>query len=164
MPMLANSRHELFAQAVASGRSASQAYRQSGANGKNADVQAAKLVAGTLLTDSRDELRRTGHDDSGIDRHLFPGQSLYQTDGCSLLGSLPMRPELFDLFSVGVGVGFRNDLLQNLPCSSRYRLVGGESNNVSSACHSPSGLILRFHIAPAFQGNLVCESTRAGPV
>jgi hypothetical protein len=29
-------------------------------------------------------------------------------------GALPMRPELFDLFFVGVGVGFRNDLLQNL--------------------------------------------------
>ena len=44
MPALANPRHELFAQAVASGKSASEAYRQSGATGKNADVQAAKLV------------------------------------------------------------------------------------------------------------------------
>ena len=44
MPALANPRHELFAQAVASGKSASEAYRQSGATGKNADVHAARLM------------------------------------------------------------------------------------------------------------------------
>jgi phage terminase small subunit len=44
MPALANPRHELIAQAVASGKSASEAYRQSGATGKNADVHAARLM------------------------------------------------------------------------------------------------------------------------
>ena len=44
MPALASPRHEKFAQAVASGKSASEAYRQSGANGKNADVHAARLM------------------------------------------------------------------------------------------------------------------------
>ena len=44
MPILANPRHELFAQAVASGKSASEAYRQSGGNGENADVHAARLM------------------------------------------------------------------------------------------------------------------------
>ena len=44
MPRLDNVRHERFAQLVASGKGASEAYRQSGASGKNADVQAAKLV------------------------------------------------------------------------------------------------------------------------
>ena len=44
MPALANPRHELFAQAVASGKSAAEAYRQSGATGKNADVHAARLM------------------------------------------------------------------------------------------------------------------------
>jgi len=43
MPILTNSRHELFAQAVASGKSASKAYRQSGATGKNADVHMSVL-------------------------------------------------------------------------------------------------------------------------
>ena len=44
MPALAHPRHELFAQSVASGKSASEAYRQSGAIGKNADVHAARLM------------------------------------------------------------------------------------------------------------------------
>ena len=44
MPALANPRHELFAQAVVSGKSASEAYRQSGATGKNADVHAARMM------------------------------------------------------------------------------------------------------------------------
>jgi phage terminase small subunit len=57
MPALANSRHELFAQAVASGKSASQAYRQSGANGKNADVQAAKLVVKGSIRERIAELK-----------------------------------------------------------------------------------------------------------
>jgi hypothetical protein len=54
MPPLENSRHELFAQAVASGKTASEAYRQSGAHGKNADVHAARLTpAGTVSEQSR---------------------------------------------------------------------------------------------------------------
>jgi Terminase small subunit len=57
MPALANPRHELFAQAVASGKSASEAYRQSGATGKNADVQAAKLVVKSSIRERVAELK-----------------------------------------------------------------------------------------------------------
>ena len=57
MPALANPRHELFAQAVASGKSASEAYRQSGATGKNADVQAAKLVVKSSIRERVEELK-----------------------------------------------------------------------------------------------------------
>ena len=57
MTALANSRHELFAQAVASGKSASEAYRQSGATGKNADVQAAKLVVKSSIRERVEELK-----------------------------------------------------------------------------------------------------------
>ena len=57
MPALANPRHELFAQAVASGKSASEAYRQSGATGKNADVQAAKLVVKSSIRKRVAELK-----------------------------------------------------------------------------------------------------------
>ena len=57
MPALANPRHELFAQAVASGKSASEAYRQSGATGKNADVQAAKLMVNNSICERVAELK-----------------------------------------------------------------------------------------------------------
>ena len=57
MPALANPRHELFAQAVASGNSASEAYRQCGAAGKNADVQAAKLVVKSSIRERVEELK-----------------------------------------------------------------------------------------------------------
>ena len=57
MPALANPRHELFAQAVASGKSASAAYRQSGATGKNADVHAAKLVVKSSIRERVAELK-----------------------------------------------------------------------------------------------------------
>jgi hypothetical protein len=57
MSMLANLRHELFAQAVASGKSATEAYRQRGANGKNADVQAAKLVVKSSIRERVAELK-----------------------------------------------------------------------------------------------------------
>ena len=59
MPALANPRHELFAQAVASGNSASEAYRQSGATGKNADVHAGRLMVNDgickRISESREE-------------------------------------------------------------------------------------------------------------
>ena len=58
MPALANPRHELFAQAMASGKSASEAYRQSGATGKNADVQAAKLMVKSSIRARVAELKR----------------------------------------------------------------------------------------------------------
>ena len=57
MPALANPRHEKFAQAVASGKSASEAYRQCGANGKNGDVQAAKLVVKGSIRERIAELK-----------------------------------------------------------------------------------------------------------
>ena len=57
MPALANPRHELFAQAVASGKSASEAYRQSGATGKNADVHAARLMVNDGIRKRVAELR-----------------------------------------------------------------------------------------------------------
>ena len=57
MPALANPRHELFAQAVASGKSASEAYRQSGATGKNADVHAARLMVNDGIRKRISEIR-----------------------------------------------------------------------------------------------------------
>jgi terminase small subunit-like protein len=57
MPALANPRHELFAQAVASGKSASEAYRQSGATGKNADVHAARLMVNDGISKRVAELK-----------------------------------------------------------------------------------------------------------
>ena len=57
MPALANPRHELFAQAVASGKSASEAYRQSGATGKNADVHAARLMVNDSIRKRVAELK-----------------------------------------------------------------------------------------------------------
>jgi hypothetical protein len=57
MPALANPRHEKFAQAVASGKSASEAYRQCGANGKNGDMQAAKLVVKGSIRERIAELK-----------------------------------------------------------------------------------------------------------
>jgi hypothetical protein len=57
MPALANSRHELFAQAVASGKSASEAYRRSGATGKNADVHAARLMVNDGISQRVAELK-----------------------------------------------------------------------------------------------------------
>ena len=58
MPALAHPRHELFAQAVASGKSASEAYRQSGATGKNADVHAASLMVNDGISKRVAELKK----------------------------------------------------------------------------------------------------------
>ena len=68
MPVLANPRHELFAQAVASGKSASEAYRQSGATGKNADVQAAKLVVKSSIRERVAELKEAQSRKSELSR------------------------------------------------------------------------------------------------
>ena len=68
MPILGSSRHELFAQAVASGKSASEAYRQSGANGKNADVQAAKLVVRGSIRERVAELKAAQSQKSELSR------------------------------------------------------------------------------------------------
>ena len=57
MPPLENARHESFAQAVASGKSASEAYRQSGATGKNADVHAARLMVNDGISKRVAELK-----------------------------------------------------------------------------------------------------------
>ena len=57
MPALAHPRHELFAQFVASGKSASEAYRQSGATGKNADVHAARLMVNDGICKRMSEIR-----------------------------------------------------------------------------------------------------------
>ena len=57
MPPLENARHESFAQAVASGNSASEAYRQSGARGKNADVHAARLMVNDGISKRVAELK-----------------------------------------------------------------------------------------------------------
>jgi phage terminase small subunit len=68
MPALANPRHELFAQAVASGLSASAAYRQSGGKGKNADVQAAKLVVNGSIRKRVAELKDAQSQKSELSR------------------------------------------------------------------------------------------------
>ena len=68
MPILGNPRHELFAQAVASGKSASEAYRQSGANGKNGDVQAAKLVVKGSIRERVAELKAAQSQKSELSR------------------------------------------------------------------------------------------------
>ena len=57
MPAIANPRHELFAQTMASGKSASEAYRQSGAKGKNADVHAARLMVNDSIRKRVAELK-----------------------------------------------------------------------------------------------------------
>ena len=68
MPILANARHELFAQAVASGKSASEAYRRSGGKGKNADVQAAKLVVSGSICERVAELKEAQSQKSELSR------------------------------------------------------------------------------------------------
>ena len=68
MPILANARHELFAQAVASGKSASEAYRRSGGKGKNADVQAAKLVVSGSICERVAELKEAQSRKSELSR------------------------------------------------------------------------------------------------
>jgi hypothetical protein len=57
VPLLRNPRHELFAQAVASGKSASEAYRQSGAAGKNADVHSARMMVNDGICKRAAELK-----------------------------------------------------------------------------------------------------------
>lgn len=44
MPVLANSKHELFAEGVASGKSQTQAYIDAGYSAKGADVNAVRLI------------------------------------------------------------------------------------------------------------------------
>ena len=68
MPALANPRHEKFAQAVASGKSASEAYRQSGANGKNADVNAARLLVNDGIRERVAELKDAQSQKSELSR------------------------------------------------------------------------------------------------
>ena len=68
MPALANPRHELFAQAVASGKSASEAYRQSGATGKNADVHAARLMVNDGISKRVAELKAAQSQRSELSR------------------------------------------------------------------------------------------------
>jgi phage terminase small subunit len=57
MPSLRNPRHEAFCQAFVTSGNASAAYRESGANGKNADVQAAKLVVTGSIRERIAELK-----------------------------------------------------------------------------------------------------------
>jgi phage terminase small subunit len=68
MPALENSRHELFAQAVASGKSASEAYRRSGANDKNADVHAARLMVNDSICKRVAELKAAQSQKSELSR------------------------------------------------------------------------------------------------
>jgi hypothetical protein len=68
MPPLANPRHELFAQAVASGKSASEAYRRSGAPGKNADVHAARLMVNDGICKRVAELKEAQSQKSELSR------------------------------------------------------------------------------------------------
>ena len=68
MPALGNPRHELFAQAVASGKSASEAYRQSGATGKNADVHAARLIVNDGIRKRVAELKAAQSQKSELSR------------------------------------------------------------------------------------------------
>ena len=68
MPALANPRHESFAQAVASGNSASEAYRQSGARGKNADVHAARLMVNDGISKRVAELKAVQAQKSELSR------------------------------------------------------------------------------------------------
>ena len=63
-----NSRHERFAQAVASGMSASEAYRQSGATGKNADVHAARLMVNDGISKRVAELKAAQAQKSELSR------------------------------------------------------------------------------------------------
>ena len=68
MPPLENARHESFAQAVASGKSASEAYRQSGATGKNADVHAARLMVNDGISKRVAELKAAQAQKSELSR------------------------------------------------------------------------------------------------
>jgi hypothetical protein len=68
MPALASPRHELFAQAVTSGKSASEAYRQSGATGKNADVHAARLMVTDGISNRVAELKAAQSQKSKLSR------------------------------------------------------------------------------------------------
>jgi hypothetical protein len=68
MPAFANPRHELFAQTVASGKSASEAYRQSGATGKNADVHAARLMVNDGICQRVAELKAAQSQKSELSR------------------------------------------------------------------------------------------------
>ena len=68
MAILGNPRYEKFAQAVASGLSASEAYRQSGANGKNADVHAARLMVNDGICARVAELKEAQSQKSELSR------------------------------------------------------------------------------------------------
>ena len=71
MPLLDNVRHERFAQAVASGKSAAEAYRQSGANGatgKNADAHAARLTVNGSISRRIAELKEAQSQKSELSR------------------------------------------------------------------------------------------------
>jgi hypothetical protein len=70
MPALANPRHEKFAQAVASGKSASEAYRQCGANGAtgNAHAHAGRLIANDNISKRVAELKEEQSQKSELSR------------------------------------------------------------------------------------------------
>ena len=68
MPPLGNARHESFAQAVASSKSASEAYRLSGARGKNADVHAARLMVNDGISKRVAELKAVQAQKSELSR------------------------------------------------------------------------------------------------
>lgn len=61
-PVLLNPKWEAFAQAVASGLSASEAYRKIGGKGKNADVIASRMLVNVGIRDRIAELKKAGAD------------------------------------------------------------------------------------------------------
>jgi Terminase small subunit len=68
MEILRNSQHERFAQGVASGLSASEAYRQSDGKGKNADVHAARLMVNDGICKRVAELKEAQSQKSELSR------------------------------------------------------------------------------------------------
>ena len=57
MPALRNPRHEAFCQAFVTSGNASAAYRESGGNGRNADVMANQLMRTNGIAERIDELK-----------------------------------------------------------------------------------------------------------
>lgn len=69
MPVLANSRHELFAQAIVKGTGPRDAYRAAGFNSqKDATIDAAASRLLVMVKDRVDELKGAAADDAGLTR------------------------------------------------------------------------------------------------
>jgi hypothetical protein len=86
MPMLSNPRHEAFCHAFVTSGNASAAYRESGGNGRNADVIANQLMRTNGIAERIAELKAAQAQKSELSsfslaREIASRQSRQQTQG-----------------------------------------------------------------------------------